>query len=385
MRFEIGKLVVDDRSRTLACGARIIAAPPQVVRLLALLAASPGAIVAKSTLLAELWPDAAADDSVLWQLVYLARKLLAEHAAGSIETVPRRGYRLMPAAPAPVVGNPRRAPRWSSAAALLCVVGVLALLVAVRPRQAPSPPPSAMRAYRLGMYYLRLRTSASARRADEEMQVALRAAPGDPVILGGLAQAYVLEAIERQALRADYAAKAVATAQRALAHDACSSDALSAIGAARSIVLPPRSDGPQRAAIAGTFRRAIACDPRNSTARMYYGAFLLQYGDIAAADAQLQRAVDVDPTLSYADVLLAEAELKRGDAVSAIHYATEGIGFGTSDKVDALQTLGYGYTRVRAFASASRAFHRLERYAPQLAAAGAHAISSMRLPNGSSM
>jgi Tfp pilus assembly protein PilF len=358
----------DERKESLMTSKiRSLKAPPKVVELLDVLCEQPGALVSKEALFARLWPEEGVDDSVLWQTVYLARKALGEAGAGTIETLPRRGYRLLAAAP-----RPRRY-GWAAAAAalLFAILAGTAFAVTPRTRNETAFPSQALQAYNLGTYYLRMRTDVAASHAQSEFETAIRIAPDRAAGYAGLAQAYIIEAIEHAGRRNALLTRAEAAARLALDRDPRSSVAQTALAAAAFVAVETADATRGRRAldIDRAFRTAIAYDPDDATARAYYGAFLLDSGAVDESFVQLRRAVDLDPTLSYANVLVAKAALLRHDAPMAIHYATEALGFGTSDKDEALLTLGRAYDEAGRPQAALQAFRELARYAPAISSA----------------
>jgi DNA-binding winged helix-turn-helix (wHTH) protein len=76
-------------------GDAVVALEPRAVRLLRYLARSPGRVVPKRELLAEVWPHQFVTDDVLKQAVAKARRALGADPAGGawIETFHARGYR----------------------------------------------------------------------------------------------------------------------------------------------------------------------------------------------------------------------------------------------------------------------------------------------------
>jgi DNA-binding response OmpR family regulator len=76
-RFEVGDLVVDLKARTVELAGELLELRPREFDLLAYLAARPGEVVSKRTLLAEVWqqPMGGADKTVDVHLSWLRRKL----------------------------------------------------------------------------------------------------------------------------------------------------------------------------------------------------------------------------------------------------------------------------------------------------------------------
>jgi DNA-binding winged helix-turn-helix (wHTH) protein len=74
-------------------GERVVLVP-KAAALLRALAEHAGRIASKNELMAAVWPDVTVEEGNLAKLVFLLRKELGD---ASIETVPRRGYRLVAA------------------------------------------------------------------------------------------------------------------------------------------------------------------------------------------------------------------------------------------------------------------------------------------------
>jgi DNA-binding response OmpR family regulator len=104
--LEVGDLVVDIRARTAVLGGRSLDLRPREFDLLAYLAARPGEVVTKRTLLADVWqsPFGGADKTVDVHLSWLRRKLGETAAAPRmLHSVRGVGVKLVPAA-APDLG-----------------------------------------------------------------------------------------------------------------------------------------------------------------------------------------------------------------------------------------------------------------------------------------
>lgn len=368
MKVMLGRLSVDAEALVIALDGRAIAAPPKVVELILALGERRGDVLTKEVLIDRLWPGGYADDTTLWQTIYLARKLLAKTGQAAIETHPRRGYQLVCSAAA--TAAPRRAHGWTFAVmATLCIATVVIYIAAHR--SAPSPmSPATLRAESLGRYYMHQGTLASVRRALLQLQSAVREAPADPRGYEDLAEAEVLYAQQTDRGRSQILASAVVYAKAALAIDPGSVPAHTALAAVAFFA------GEPPAKVDAAFKRAIALDDNNAVAQMYYGEFLLTRGDLRGAYAHLHRATDIDPSLGDANVLLAKTAYKLGDSHTAIRYAREGLGFGAPDKLDAFQTLGYAYDSIGQPASALHAFRQLHDWVPQASESGIAYVQS---------
>lgn len=102
---------------------RVIPLRPQSVEVLKALAAQEGAVVSKEDLLAQVWGNVAVTDDSLTQCIADIRRAIGDRDHRIVQTVPKKGYRLVADAP------PSRPPRtrWALAAGLAAALP-LALL-----------------------------------------------------------------------------------------------------------------------------------------------------------------------------------------------------------------------------------------------------------------
>ena len=106
--FEFGPFRVDARRRLVWRGGELLAVPPKAVDLLAVLLAQPGQVVPKEELLRRVWPDTFVEEANLSVNVSILRKALGAGPEGDwIQTVARRGYRLVGAVEAGPDAGPR--------------------------------------------------------------------------------------------------------------------------------------------------------------------------------------------------------------------------------------------------------------------------------------
>lgn len=124
------------------------------MRVLAVLAETPGEVVSRADLFEAVWADTVVNDEALTRAVSELRKALGDDAPGAIETIRGTGYRLAlpieplaPPAPSPPpeaiaekVRAPARSARSGSLVTLALGLSAVALAVAVWaawPREAP--------------------------------------------------------------------------------------------------------------------------------------------------------------------------------------------------------------------------------------------------------
>ena len=128
--FRLGELEVRPASNEIVAGGAVQRLRPLLMQLLLRLAAEPGQVVRRETLLAEAWPRRMVADEVLSRTIAELRTALGDEAkqARYIETLPKVGYRLI--APVsrqqPAPSRPEAAPhaawpcspRWPSPLAI---------------------------------------------------------------------------------------------------------------------------------------------------------------------------------------------------------------------------------------------------------------------------
>lgn len=73
------------------------------------------------------------------------------------------------------------------------------------------------------------------------------------------------------------------------------------------------------------FRNMAAADPDNELGHFSLGRALLEAGQPADAAKSLRRAVEINPNLSRAYQLIAQAELQQDNTPGAIDYLTRGV------------------------------------------------------------
>jgi transcriptional activator of cad operon len=98
-QFILGDFAVEPDQNRLTRGDAIIEIEPKVMDLLVYFAGREGQVVPKSDIAAALWPDVEVNDDALTRTVWKLRRALGDEARSPryIETVPKRGYRLLAA------------------------------------------------------------------------------------------------------------------------------------------------------------------------------------------------------------------------------------------------------------------------------------------------
>jgi DNA-binding winged helix-turn-helix (wHTH) protein/tetratricopeptide (TPR) repeat protein len=395
MQYFLGPLVIDGDRLAVLEADRSLQVAPKVVEVLVALCEHAGSFVAKEALRERLWPGGDADDTALWQKVYLARKMLAPYfGVTAIETLARRGYRLTvevhtapPASAVPTVlpmdlpaptraaAPPRawlrRATITASAVACMLVLGVVLWNRGTAGAAIDAP---TLRAYNLGRYFLSQQTYDGSRKAMGEFATVAASRIPDAEVMGytGLADAHDQLSTERSGRPAvDELRLARDAARTALRLNPRSGEAMSSLGAALLI-------GDRQAARGRRLREdetartllasGIALRPNYALGHHRFGEYLFMHGDAHGAAEQFERAIDLDPSSAITNVWLAHALYDLGDSEAAARYARRAMAFGTSDQGGALTVLGYAYERLHHFDDARRVFHELAKYHAQSAA-----------------
>ena len=130
-RCAIGVYELDTQQKIVLRDGTRVPLTPKAVDLLTVLASRPGEVISKTELMEKVWPDAIVDEATLSKLVFNLRKELSEL---QIETLPKRGYRLVLATVPTPAPRPLRPVNFTIIAAIL--VGLLALGLLFRPRDA---------------------------------------------------------------------------------------------------------------------------------------------------------------------------------------------------------------------------------------------------------
>ncbi|MCB1866940.1 MAG: winged helix-turn-helix domain-containing protein [Chromatiales bacterium] len=95
--IRIGDWDLDPVLNQLRSGDRIKRLEPKAVAVLLELARSPGTVLTRETLIERIWPGLIVSDDVLTQVITKLRRALGDsaRAASYVETIPKRGYRLL--------------------------------------------------------------------------------------------------------------------------------------------------------------------------------------------------------------------------------------------------------------------------------------------------
>jgi DNA-binding winged helix-turn-helix (wHTH) protein/Tfp pilus assembly protein PilF len=299
--FRLGDWVVHPQDGTLRSGGASRRLEPQVMDLLVFLASRSGGVVSKQEILDHVWKGSLVSDDALTGAIYQLRKALGDDARRPrfIETIPKRGYRLLVAAGAPdapaAESAGRRPAGWSLAAvlAVLALAGTAAWYVAARAPAAPEAasqdaggvPAEALEAYQKGHSLLGQQTPQALQQARVYFQRALEIHPRFPAASAGLAESIVLRFDVGLGVPAELAAEARAAALQ-----------------------------------------AIEADPDLAEAHSAYAAILAAFDwDFSRAEKELQRALQLQPDLAEAHRRYAYVASTLGRREEAIRAARRAL------------------------------------------------------------
>jgi TolB-like protein/DNA-binding winged helix-turn-helix (wHTH) protein/tetratricopeptide (TPR) repeat protein len=134
--FRLGEWLVQPTLNTVSRGGTLVRLRPKVMDVLVLLAEHAGEVVSKEAILDTVWAKKFLADTALSRAVFELREALGDEAQGSkyIETIPKRGYRLV----APVGAVPETPPsdekprdsvaHWSPSRIAAAVAGLVVLV-----------------------------------------------------------------------------------------------------------------------------------------------------------------------------------------------------------------------------------------------------------------
>jgi DNA-binding winged helix-turn-helix (wHTH) protein/Flp pilus assembly protein TadD len=285
-RFAFGAFTLDVPERRLSrpgAGSSLddIALAPKAFDVLVCLVRKAGHLVTKRELLETVWPDTFVEEGILTVHISSLRRVLSD----DIQTVPKSGYRFV-------------APVMSQAAAPSTTAEVYELVGRGRSHLASSSRPEIPKAV-------------------ESFEAAIGLDPGYAPAHAGLALAHCAEAEFRLRPPADAFALARSSALRALARDAESADACTALGA---VMFFGEWDwaGAER-----SLQRALEIHPGYTRARLLYGRVLEAQHRFDDALAMKLRALETDPFSPSVHLSLAQSYWNQRKFEEAIRWATK--------------------------------------------------------------
>lgn len=273
--FEFGDWRVEPARGVIAplAGGTAQRLEPQLMDLLLLFAGSGGRVLSKDDIVEAVWGGRTIGDDTLAGALSRLRRALGERSERRyIETIPKRGYRLVEDAAAS--GN-----SVSSRA------------------EADAPPAKAAALVAQGRAALQSPFAASLAQARLYFEAAVAEAPAWAPAHTGLADGLIAQHLAGQG--GGLVAAAKASAHAAVGLDATFAHAWSSLGLA--ILLAERTFAPADEAL----RRAIALDPQIASARRHRAFAFAATGRFAEAEREARRAVELEPlSLAARGVLL---------------------------------------------------------------------------------
>lgn len=288
--FTLGGWQVDPAAGVLSCDGIERRLEPRLMDLLLLFAGAPGRVIAKDEIVAAVWGGRAIGDDTLAAAISRLRSALGEEAR-FIETLPKRGYRLIVA------------PETESRAANRADQGIEALLAKGRAALVVPLPQSLAQAR---LYF----------------EAAVAAEPGSASAHAGLAQAMLAQHGAGQG--AGFASSAKSAAQAATALDPDLPEAWALLGAAT--LLADRDFASADAALL----KALALNPGLASAHRARGFALAAIGRFVEAERETRRAAELEPLavaarIDIVQVLFAARRLQHAllEAKNAVALARQ--------------------------------------------------------------
>jgi DNA-binding winged helix-turn-helix (wHTH) protein/Tfp pilus assembly protein PilF len=252
--FDLGGWRIDPATGTLSRDGHESRIEPRLMELLLLFAASPGRVISKDEIVASVWGGRAIGDDTLAATISRLRTALGE-STKFIETLPKRGYRLLIAPD----GFAAPAPSAPDGIAALIAKGRAALLVALPQSLAQA------RVY---------------------FEAAIAADPKSAAAQAGLAEAMLAQHAAGQGV--SFAASAKAAAQAATALDPDLATAWATLGAATLIA------DRDFAAAEAALLRALALDRKAARTHRVHAFALAAVGRFPQAEREARLALEGD-------------------------------------------------------------------------------------------
>lgn len=294
--FRVGNWMVDPVARSFSDGKDTLRVDPKAIDLLELLASRPGEVVTRDEIFDAIWPNVIVGEDTLAKTISRLRKALGDQAVNAryIETVPKRGYRLIadlstlePMEPANSLWL------WIGAAAAVLVLPVLFFFAFP---SAEAKDPLTARADDLYMKFTREDNEA----AIGLYERVLSESPNDAAAQSGLANALVQRVIRWS----DASPQEDVTLKNALAMGTTST-------ADAELILT-------RAQIMA--EEAVRRAPGDPDTLKALGFVLSAQGKIKEAQRVYQQTIEIDPDAWAALINLAETYSIQGDRKTALTY-----------------------------------------------------------------
>ncbi len=114
--FRVGDWLVEPDLNRISRADKTISVEPKIIEVLVCLASHPGEVLPKEKIIRTVWPDTFVSDGIITYSISELRKAFGDDAKDPrvIQTIPRRGYRLI----APVTNQPSAVRAQASVAVL---------------------------------------------------------------------------------------------------------------------------------------------------------------------------------------------------------------------------------------------------------------------------
>lgn len=297
--FKVGDWTVHSDTGRLVRGDETVSLEPKVMGLLMLLAGANGAVLSRREIEERLWAGVVVGEDTVARTVSRLRAALGDSAKDPayIETLPRRGYRLLLPVTAGVSTKPSPKIPVLLAVVGLATVVALALFIVLKPREAEPSKAAALTA-RANDLYIQFTQQ------DNETAIALyeKALALDTDLAA--AQAGLANALVQRVIRwpSTPFATGASSVQEALSRDMHQSDSAMRI-LARATALA---------------ERAVRLTPRDADALKALGLVYAMQNRIDLAEEIYLRAIEVDETAWESMVNLSEIYDIKGDQQQSV-------------------------------------------------------------------
>ncbi len=312
--FSIGDWDVDPAARRLTQGDETATLEPKVMDLLVLLKTRPNDVFTKEDIFSALWPGVTVGEDTLARAVSKLRKALGDDPAAPryIETIPKRGYRLIAAVDKEIEASTKQSSGRDvylqrgpvlAALAFLIIAGLLAIFVnSGTGTGEPRPTDAEMLTARADDFYMRFT------RADNEAAIALYErviadAPSYAPAQAGLANALV---------------------QRVVRWPNAPGDAPGGADSLTAALAAGLNEGPEARKLLSRAQalaeRAVRMAPDDASALKAAGFVYSAQGDFDRAEATYEAAVALDENAWAPLINLGEIYRIRGDRIRAVEY-----------------------------------------------------------------
>jgi DNA-binding winged helix-turn-helix (wHTH) protein/Flp pilus assembly protein TadD len=292
----VGDAEVDFATGEIERLGRRVRLTPKAAQTLQVLCESPGEAVSKERLIERVWADAFVTDHVVWHCVAELRRAFDDDARepSVIETLPRRGYRLLARVaplrrePRGVAAPPARRRTRNAASTLAAAACALAVVVAYLSGPETSPPtrPDEALVEDAEEAYRRY-TAGHNERALELFEAAVDLEPADARAHAGLANAYAQKAMFHST-ESWWSELAIETARRAVHLDPALAESHKALGLAFA------SEHRLEEA-AAAYRRALDLEPDHVAALNNLALTETTRGNLSQGARLLERASRLVP------------------------------------------------------------------------------------------